>query len=180
MAGEVRLGIVWSGKACPGGVRQARQNTKEVFIMVYQWKSGSRIKANPEEAGKQFEELAETVGLTAETVLDANRPENAPLHGEFEWRDDIAAEEWRKHQARHLINCICYTVEHQDNNAQVRAFFTTPETNGYESLEAIVTVENKYNSLLVKAMQELSAFERKYSTLKELKPVFDAIKEVTA
>jgi hypothetical protein len=147
--------------------------------MVYQWKSGSRIKANPEEAGKQFEELAETVGLTAETVLDANRPEDAPLHGEFEWRDDIAAEEWRKQQARHLINCICYTVENQDSNAQVRAFFTTPETNGYESLEAIVTVENKYNSLLVKALQELSAFERKYSTLKELKPVFDAIKEVT-
>ena len=24
-----------------------------------------------------------------------------------EWRDDIAAEEWQKQQARHLINCIC-------------------------------------------------------------------------
>ena len=148
--------------------------------MVYQWKSGSRIKADAEAAGKQFEELAETVGLTAETVLDANRPEDAPLHGEFEWRDDIAAEEWRKQQARHLINCICYTIENQDRNEQVRAFFTTPETNGYESLETIVTVENKYKSLLTKAMQELSAFERKYSTLKELKPVFDAIKEVVS
>lgn len=147
--------------------------------MVYQWKSGSRIKANPEAAGKQFEELAETVGLTAETVLEANRPEDAPLHGEFEWRDDIAAEEWRKQQARHLINCICYTVEKQDSNVQVRAFFTTPETNGYESLEAILTVENKYKSLLSKAMQELSAFERKYRTIKELKPVFDVINEVT-
>lgn len=148
--------------------------------MVYQWKSGSRIKANPEEAGKQFEELAETVGLTAETVLDANRPEDAPLHEEFEWRDDIAAEEWRKQQARHLINCICFSVEKQDGNEQVRAFFTTTETNGYESLEAIVIVENKYKSLLSKALSELSAFERKYSTLKELKPVFDAIKEVTS
>lgn len=148
--------------------------------MVYQWKSGSRIKANPEEAGKQFEELAETVGLTAETVLDANRPEDAPLHSEFEWRDDIAAEEWRKQQARHLINCICYAVDNHDSNEQIRAFFTTPETNGYESLEAIVTVENKYKSLLVKALSELSAFERKYSTIKELKPVFDAIKEVTS
>lgn len=147
--------------------------------MVYQWKSGSRIKANAEEAGKQFEELAETVGLTAETVLDANRPEDAPLHGEFEWRDDIAAEEWRKHQARHLINCICYTVEKQDGDEQVRAFFTTSETNGYESLEAIIIAENKYKSLLTKALQELSAFERKYNALTELKPVFDAIKEVT-
>lgn len=35
------------------------------------------------------------------------------------------------------------------------------------------------NNTLAKALQELSAFERKYSTIKELKPVFDAIKEVT-
>lgn len=177
MAGKARQGKARHDRAGHG--LAGKEKHRGGFYMVYQWKSGSRIKANAEAAGKQFEELAETVGLTAETVLDANRPEDAPLHNEFEWRDDIAAEEWRKQQARHLINCICYTVDNHDSNEQVRAFFTTPETNGYESLETILTVENKYNSLLVKALQELSTFERKYSTIKELKPVFDAIKEVS-
>lgn len=177
MAGKARQGKARHDRAGHG--LAGKEKHRGGFYMVYQWKSESRIKANAEAAGKQFEELAETVGLTAETVLDANRPEDAPLHNEFEWRDDIAEEEWRKQQARHLINCICYTVDNHDSNEQVRAFFTTPETNGYESLETILTVENKYNSLLVKALQELSAFERKYSTIKELKPVFDAIKEVT-
>lgn len=36
------------------------------------------------------------------------------------------------------------------------------------------------NVTLTKALSELSTFERKYSTIKELKPVFDAIKEVTS
>ena len=66
--------------------------------MVYQWKSGSRIKGNAQESGELFEQLSKTEeGLTARTLLEANRPESAPLHNDYEWNNDIAAEEWRLH-----------------------------------------------------------------------------------
>lgn len=149
--------------------------------MIYQWKSGARIRADANAAGAQFEALEKSVGLSAETVLDANRPEDAPLHDEFEWQDDIAAEEWRKHQARHLINCICITAESEDEpEAPVRAFFKTTESREYENLQTIITHADKRRALLETALRELTAFERKYHTIEALTPVFRAIEEVRA
>ena len=74
--------------------------------MVYEWKSNSRIKAKPEKAAAVFEELERKGELTPERVVEVSRPKNAPLHGEFQWVDKIAAEEYRKIQARHLIMCL--------------------------------------------------------------------------
>lgn len=146
--------------------------------MIYEWKSGSRIKVSADAAGRQFETLERTGGLTAERVVDANRPQGAPLHDAFEWDNEAAAEEWRKQQARHLINCICIKAEAAEEDKspqQVRAFFITSATDGYESTGNIMSVEVKRESLLAKALMELQAFQRKYSMLQSLQPVFAAI-----
>lgn len=145
--------------------------------MVYEWKIGSRIKADADAAGQQFETLERTGGLTAERVVDANRPEDAPLHDAFEWDNEAAAEEWRKQQARHLINCICIKAETAEDKPpqQVRAFFITAATDGYENTGSIMSVEVKRESLLAKALMELQAFQRKYAMLQSLQPVFAAI-----
>lgn len=147
--------------------------------MVYKWKTASYIKADANEAGKQFRNLERTVGLTPKTVLEANRMAGSPLHNEFEWDDGVAAENYRLNQARHLLNCICTVSESNDGKEQTtRAFFVVSETNGYESLDVIVRNENKFNAMLETALRELSAFEKKYSTLSALTPVFQAAKEV--
>ena len=58
--------------------------------MVYKWKSGARIKGDAQASGELFEQLANTPdGLTARTLLDANIPESAPLHSDYEWNDEI-------------------------------------------------------------------------------------------
>ena len=147
--------------------------------MVYQWKSGSRIKANAQASGELFEQLSKTEeGLTAKTLLEANKPKNAPLHAEYEWDNKKAAEEWRLHQSRHFINSLSIVTTVKEKETPVRAFFITTEANKYEPITAIVQEENKYNSLLSTALSELKAFERKYNTLTELTPVFEAISEV--
>lgn len=147
------------------------------MVMVYEWKIGSRIKVNADAAGQQFETLERTGGLTAERVVDANRPEDAPLHDAFEWDNEAAAEEWRKQQARHLISCICIKAETAEDKhpQQVRAFFITAATDGYESTGSIMSMEVKRESLLAKALMELQAFQRKYAMLQSLQPVFAAI-----
>ena len=149
-------------------------------MAAYVWKSGSRIKADADVAGKQCEELEKTVGLTAKNLLEASRAENAPLHDEFEWDDKAAAERFRECQAMHIINCLCVapegTSKQGEENIQQRAFLKTAvDQPNYISVKVIVQSEERYDGMMNIAKRELQAFERKYRRLKELSPVFDAI-----
>lgn len=145
--------------------------------MVYQWKKASYIKADANVAGQMCEQLEQTVGLTAKSLLDANRPKEAPLHGEFEWDDSKAAEQYREQQARHIINCLCVKPERSDQEP-VRAFFTISQPS-YESISVILQSAEKHSSLLDLALKELNAFKAKYNTLTQLEPVFEAIDKCT-
>lgn len=152
--------------------------------MVYQWKQGSCIKANPQAAGEQMEMLAESeAGLTAQSLVDASIPENAPLHNDYEWNDTKAAVSWRLHQSRHFMNSlVTVRIEETENSKEaepimIRAMFPTGQKR-YEPLTAIVKEQSKYEKLLETALSELGAFKRKYEALKELKPVFDAMEGI--
>lgn len=145
--------------------------------MVYQWKPGSRHSVSAQVAGEMCAELEKDGRLNAQTLVDVNRPEDAPLHSCFEWNDSLAAEEWREHQARNIINSI--TVVTMPGQEPVRAYFNIhTKLPNYESVQAIVQQEDKYQLLLEMAKKELSAFTRKYKQLSELSKVFDAINEL--
>ena len=176
MAGLARLGKLQRGTARSGMLRQAWKAERRK-IMVYQWKSNARIKVNADVAGQMCEQIEKEKGLTAQTLLDANRAEGTPLHDEFEWNDSIAAEEYRLQQARHIINCLCIKTESKKEQP-VRAFFKISDAESYENINVIVSSEDKYGRLLDTAMRELIAFETKYSSLTELSPVFKAIDNI--
>lgn len=142
--------------------------------MVYQWKPASQIKADAQEAGKVCEELERTVGLTAKTLLDASRPKNAPLHGEFEWDDTVAAEAYRETQAQYIIRMLCVAPD-EERKEPVRAYFATEKAKVYDGVNVILQDINKRSALLDIAMKELAAFKRKYCMLSELTDVFAAI-----
>lgn len=144
--------------------------------MIYQWKEASRIKADAQKAGEVCENLEKTVGLTSKTLLDASRPEEAPLHKEFEWNDSKAAEKYREEQAGHIIRCLCVKPE-KVHSEPVRAYFKV-EQQTYSSIVKIQANAEKMSCLLDIAKKELEAFEKKYRQLKELDSVFRAIKEV--
>ena len=146
--------------------------------MVYQWKSGSRISANAQIAGEMCSRLEEEGRLTAKALLDANRPPDAPLHGEFDWNDSTAAESWREHQARRIINSLVIV---SDKTEPVRGFFKIERTEStYQSISTILHSESTTEKLLDAALKELEAFKRKYITLQQLCVVFRAIDEVQA
>ena len=145
---------------------------------MYSFKKGSFIKADANVAGAMCEQLEKTIGLTPKNLLDANRAEDAPLHSCFEWNDGEAAEKYREQQARHIINCLCLKTE-QKEAEPVRAFFNIEKTV-YESTGVIIQQEDKRAALLRQALRELEAFQRKYNTLKELQPVFDAVEQISA
>lgn len=142
--------------------------------MVYKWKPGSHHKVDAQTAGEVCAALEEEGRLNAETLVEESRPEEAPLHDEFEWDDSIAAEEYRKQQARVLIATVVEIISPEV--VPTRAFFNIvhKEAN-YESVRVIIQDEDKRKALLDKAIRELRSFQTKYSTLLELCEVFDAI-----
>lgn len=149
--------------------------------MIYKWKTYS-YKTDAAVAGSVCEKLNQTVGLTPENLVDASRPEDAPLHNEFEWNDSLAAEEYRRVQARLLISNLAIVIEEQKQEP-IRAFFSLQ--NGfrknpgqYESTITIMSDDVKRENLLKKAKNELKAFRQKYQMLSELANVFEAINAV--
>ena len=143
--------------------------------MVYKWKEGTRHKVSAQIAGEVCAALEERGELSAQNLVEVSRPEDAPLHNEFEWDNDIAAELWRTKQAQTLIAHIALKTE---TPTPVRAFFNIEvKSPNYESLNAIVKHEDKYSALLQTALRELEAFQRKYAMLSELEQVMEAIEE---
>lgn len=144
--------------------------------MVYAFKTGSFIKADAQAAGEMCEKLAAEGRLTAKDLVDENRPEEAPLHNEFEWNNDLAADKWREQQARHIIGSLIVKVEQRE---PVRAFYNiTRNEPNYNHIETILESTDNTEKLLKTALNELIAFKKKYEMLEQLSKVFDAIEEV--
>ena len=149
--------------------------------MVYKWKTGARIKGDAQASGKLMEQLAATPnGLTARTLLEANMVPGTPLHDDYEWNDEIAADKFRLQQSNQFIDSITVVVfeEKPKGENQPRAFHITTEAHKYDALTVIVQEPDKYKVLLDNALSELAIFKRKYEMLKELQPIFKAFKEV--
>lgn len=149
-------------------------NTEREKNMIYAFRKGFTHKVDPNVAGEVCEGLRNQGKLTAEELVNVSRPEDAPLHGEFEWNDTVAGENWRKHQARCLIGSLIVVTP--ETNKEVRKYhITTTDSRRYESYEVIMQSVEGRDLLLREAMRELSAFKKKYAHLSELAKVFDAI-----
>lgn len=148
-------------------------------MAAYKWKAGSRIKLNAQVAGDVCDELEKEGRLTPAELVEVSRDEAAPLHGAFEWRDEIAAEKYREVQAGHIIRSLEVVIT--GTSEPVRAYFPISIVGGgrtYTSTEVIMRTEDARAKLLERAFAELEAFKHKYKTLGELADVFAAIDEV--
>lgn len=112
-------------------------------------KKGFQLKTPPQIVGEVCLELEKEGRLTAKNLVDVSRDEDAPLHNEFEWSDDIAAEKYREVQAGYIIRSVEIEISSASptitrmevalSNAGeqgVRYFHATGE-HGFDSLETI-------------------------------------------
>lgn len=147
--------------------------------MVYQWKTGSRHKVSAAVAAEVMDRLAEEERLNPAELVEESRPEDAPLHSEFEWDDSVAAEKYRETQAGELIRHLVVRIEANDHEYPTRQYFMVqPEAKIYEPIQVILKDEDKTAMLLDQAKRELQAFKAKYAGLKELAEVIRAIDSV--
>jgi len=149
--------------------------------MVYRYKTGYFNKVPAQVAGEEIHRLYEEGKSKPKDIVDASRPEDAPLHPAFEWNDSVAAELFRQEQARNLVRQIV-TLEQTESEepVYVRAFFKIDtEESTYEPTIVIMNDAEKRKQLLAIAKKELKQFKAKYSTLVELASVFKEIDKVT-
>lgn len=133
--------------------------------MIYSWKTGTRIKADATLAAELFDQLAEENRLNAENVVEVSRPADAVLHSEFEWDDTAAANEWRKHQARNIINALVVIEESPEVQPVRYAFQIEENTSNYTPMTVIMQSADSIEALKRKALSELLAFKMKYSAI---------------
>lgn len=136
--------------------------------MTYQWKSGSRFNVPAQAAGEQCKALADAGNLSAKTLVDANRAEDAPLHPAFEWRDEVAAEEYRKEQARHIIRSLVLVSD--TDGAEPEQVFCHIEESGateYKAISVVLQNEDETAALLRQLYRDAETFTRKYRKIAE-------------
>lgn len=148
--------------------------------MVYQWKTGSQHKVSASVAAEVMDKLANEDRLNPTELVEVSRPDDAPLHSEFEWNDSVAAEKWRKEQAGALIRHLVVKIEANNQEYPTRQYFMVcHESNTYEPIHVILKDEDKTALLLDQAKRELQSFKAKYIGLQELAKVFEAIDSIT-
>ncbi len=141
---------------------------------MVEWKVKGLWKADAEAVYKEITALGDS--FSPADIVEAARDESSELHKCFEWRDEVAAEKYREHQARMIITQLVVRTETSDNTpVSVRVISSANEVNTYVPTKMLIKSESDYADLLARAKRELQAFQQKYSTLSELQEIFTAI-----
>lgn len=106
--------------------------------------------------------------LTTEVVLENARQETSPLHRHFQWDDTIAAENYRRWQARSLIAKCRITIEPRTEST-IRAFVSLPsdrgQEGGYRVTTTVLTDDDQRDELLADMRNRVTYWTRQASLL---------------
>jgi hypothetical protein len=186
--------VAWQGNAWHRRAGRNEETEEQTVSRDYSWKvGGARVDANV--VGREFEAIEQRDGrLTKKAIVEAARPEDSPMHGMFEWDNDIAGEKYRENQAGFYIRALEVTVTPVGSTngrpvtvkRTMRAFQNVAPLNRsamenpgeYASLERVIDNPEVYAIVLARAKRELVSFREKYKNIGELKPVFAVINQI--
>ena len=119
---------------------------------------------------------------TPEQIVNKARDESTELHLCFTWDDEIAAEKWRKEEARQITHHLKIKIDEQPEGVDVapRVFVKSDVYPGYRSMELIIQNDNEYDLLVQRALGELIAFQKKYAFLSDHDLLTQLIASVSA
>lgn len=146
--------------------------------MTYKWKM-PYFKTDANEAAAELDRISKKYGsISAKAIVDESRDEDAVLHKEFEWNDEVAAEKYREHQASVIVCNIVVAAEEekQEDFVAVRAFVHTP--NGFKNIKTVLQTQEDRDYMFDKALEELNDFKRKYAAIREFEKLFSTIEEL--
>lgn len=138
--------------------------------MDYRYKAGFSFKVNANVVGQTIEEIEKENGeVTAKLLLDKSRPKKSPTHDLFEWDDKKAAEHYRMHTARCVINSlqiVCEEIRQEPIVAYINVAESKPAS--YVNVIKAMTEDEMRENYMKRAKAELEAFVKKYKDIEEL------------
>lgn len=139
------------------------------------WKITGIFNADAQKVAEEINKIGDEV--TPDQIVEAARDESTELHKCFEWNDTIAANKWRKYQARQVLRSLVIKVEEEpeDETPPVRVFYKTDNNEGYKHSNIVFRNDDEYQKLLQAAYAELRAFKVKYARLQELSEILALI-----
>ena len=148
--------------------------------MRYQWKPGSRFAVRADVAGPELERIRRAAGgeLRPPDVVEAARPEEAPLHEAFTWNDAEAAEKYRLVEARQIIHSVVIVKDDDGEEKKELAYVhVTTESTGpcYMTSARVLSDEDLRDAALTEALTLLEGVRRRFEHLEELAEVYKAI-----
>lgn len=124
-------------------------------------------------------------GLTAENLVEKAKSKKSSLHILFEWDNSIAAERWRVHTARLIINEVKILVGDKELYAFENISIMV-ESNGsgsflreYKPIIEIMNNEDYKKQLVRKALQEILYWRQRHKELTEFRKIFSTIDDLT-
>lgn len=141
--------------------------------MKAEWKTRGLFKADATKCYKEIKRMGENV--TPQEIVDAARDESSELHKCFTWDNDIAADKWRKQEARMIAANLVVRYEDKQGKVESLRLITKSDKEGYTPTYIMARREEGYVAMLQRAKAELTAFKKKYHQLSELQEILDLI-----
>lgn len=139
----------------------------EIAVEVFA-RPGSRISDDAaQRVYREAQRLPETQ-RTAEQLVEMAKAPGSEIHDLFQWDDQVAAAEYRKDQARHLMRSIHVRVIREEGVEERPAFFSVaieaePEqTMAYVRYSAASEEEAFREQILSRARRDFEAFQSRY------------------
>lgn len=166
------------------------------------WAVGVNAKCDPVEAEKRFALIAQRNGVPSpkpKHVVEDARSKRSPLHGDFIWRDPVAAEIQRRYRARALLGGLRRRVVVKIRDfppvpIEVRGRLFVPkhtsvieirgvptilqQPGGYYPQEDVARDPAKYTYVLREVLKMLVRLRTKYWYLEEFSGLWSAIDDM--
>ena len=150
-------------------------SNKRIQKFKYQWIDGARYGIDANIVGEELARIQEQNGVTTpDAVVDAARPDDAPLHTVFEWRDEVAAESYRKWQARRVIKSVRVIYEETKEPQRVYVHVPTQQkdslglkTGGYQPVSVVVQRPDMYAMAISELQRKFNAARDGLESLKK-------------
>jgi hypothetical protein len=143
----------------------------------------NRADADPQRIGEALDKARRDTpegGDMRETAIQQARNRRNPLHRHLEWRDDVAAHEYRKHQINLLI---CAIRVESDSGELMPAFISVTPADGAKRFATPTEVVGSYElqvALLRAAERDLEAWTRRYRTLRDVCAIVNEARQTIA
>jgi len=149
----------------------------------HQWRDNYRgtSKVDADDAAKVLDSIFQRDRcIQAQAVVDEARPKASPIHEGFEWRDNVAANEHRKWQARNMVRSI-EVIQPQEpaeqssvETVEVQTAYTfagngnSKTPSGYYPTEVVKQDFDLFHRAMQDAQKALRSAENRVNDLKRI------------